>query len=104
MTFNLKDVKNQIEKYEVIWKFRVVSAEINLDIDKIPATEINFRTLIPGSNTISGISIRNNTNSSEFSFYASDINPEKIEIKEGLITIQLKSGAKILFFCTQPTF
>ncbi|WP_114498641.1 hypothetical protein [Fontibacillus phaseoli] len=100
--YSLEDVMKHIKGFKTIWKCRVISGSINLDINNIPADDINFKRIIPQSGDISGISIKSNSNSPGFSFYAKDINTDKIEIEEDQISIYLKLGGQILFFCSSP--
>ncbi|MEK3761326.1 hypothetical protein MKZ07_23220 [Paenibacillus sp. FSL P4-0338] len=103
MTYSLVDVKKKVEEFDSIWKCRIISGCFHLDINNIRRGEINFRTITAQSSIISGISIKSKLNQPEFSFYAKDINPEKIEIGEGLITIHFKSEGVIKFFCNPPS-
>lgn len=99
---SLNSVRDQVSTYETIWKCRFVSGSISLDINEIPVSKIKFKEF-PGTSTISAISIKSNSGSPEFNFYAKDIRAETIESDGDLITINLNPECKIIFMCTPPS-
>ncbi|PJN49637.1 hypothetical protein PAEAM_52470 [Paenibacillus sp. GM1FR] len=99
---NLNDVREHLKDFETIWKCRIVSGSINLDINQIPVNEINFKKF-PGTSFISAISITSKSGSPEFNFYAKDISVDEIESDGDLITIHLKPEGKIILMCTKPS-